>query len=152
MCQLRASTKRALKTNMCRQSNGTFVEFLPQGPRDGSALFLEAARHWDGVVVRAKAKDYLALRGAARSLHACLSPTDHPREVRDPAFVHSHHCCEAIVYKIDVRTGNRLRIAESILSATAFRIPLFIVAPRICRIVHAAFFLTIIQITTYTGR
>ncbi|XP_026316622.1 protein Star [Hyposmocoma kahamanoa] len=61
--------------------NGTFVEFLPQGPRDGSAQFLEAARRWDGVVVRAKAKDYLALRGAARALHACLSPTDHPREV-----------------------------------------------------------------------
>ncbi|KAI5641076.1 hypothetical protein NE865_06732 [Phthorimaea operculella] len=62
-------------------SNGTFIEFLPRGPRDQTTQYLEAARHWDGVVVRAAARDYLALRGAARTLHACLSPTDHPREV-----------------------------------------------------------------------
>ncbi|XP_068625599.1 protein Star [Battus philenor] len=60
---------------------GTFIEFLPKGPRDPTTLFLEAVRGWDGVVVRAAARDYLALRGASRALHACLSPTNHPREV-----------------------------------------------------------------------
>ncbi|XP_014365180.2 protein Star isoform X2 [Papilio machaon] len=63
------------------EERGTFVEFLPKGPRDNTTLFLEAVRGWDGVVVRAAARDYLALRGAARALHACLSPTNHPREV-----------------------------------------------------------------------
>ncbi|KAL0811596.1 hypothetical protein ABMA28_009970 [Loxostege sticticalis] len=61
--------------------NGTFVEFLPRGPRDPTTLYLEAALGWEGVVVRAGARDYLALRGHARALHACLSPTLHPREV-----------------------------------------------------------------------
>ncbi|CAH2058980.1 unnamed protein product, partial [Iphiclides podalirius] len=60
---------------------GTFIEFLPKGPRDPTTLFLETVRSWDGVVVRAAARDYLALRGASRALHACLSPTNHPREV-----------------------------------------------------------------------
>ncbi|CAK1594769.1 unnamed protein product [Parnassius mnemosyne] len=59
----------------------TFIEFLPKGPRDPTTLYLEAVRNWDGVVVRAAARDYLALRGASRALHACLSPTNHPREV-----------------------------------------------------------------------
>ncbi|XP_049880796.1 protein Star isoform X2 [Pectinophora gossypiella] len=62
-------------------SNGTFIEYLPRGARSPTSAYLEAARGWAGVVVRAAARDYLALRGAARPLHACLSPTDHPREV-----------------------------------------------------------------------
>lgn len=66
---------------MC-QYNGTLVEFLPRGARDPTAAYLEAARGWSGVAVRAAPRDFLALRGAARALHACLSPTDHPREVR----------------------------------------------------------------------
>lgn len=61
--------------------NGTFVEFLPRGPRSQTSEYLERARGWDGLLVRAAARDYLALRGAARALHACLSPTAHPREV-----------------------------------------------------------------------
>lgn len=61
--------------------NGTFLEFLPRGARDQSTLYLESRRGWDGAVVRAAPRDFLALRGAARALHACLSPTDHPREV-----------------------------------------------------------------------
>ncbi|CAB3258604.1 unnamed protein product [Arctia plantaginis] len=61
--------------------NGTFVEFLPRGPRDQTSMYFERARQWDGVVVRAAARDYLALKGNARALHACLSPTAHPREV-----------------------------------------------------------------------
>ncbi|XP_045455239.1 protein Star, partial [Melitaea cinxia] len=61
--------------------NGTLVEFLPRGPRDSTAAYLETARGWGGVAVRAAPRDYLALRGAARALHACLSPTDHPRVV-----------------------------------------------------------------------
>ncbi|KAG6456817.1 hypothetical protein O3G_MSEX009952 [Manduca sexta] len=61
--------------------NATFVEFLPAGARAPSTLYLEAARGWDGAVVRAAPRDYLALRGAARALHACLSAADHPREV-----------------------------------------------------------------------
>ncbi|KAJ2941636.1 hypothetical protein O0L34_g14692 [Tuta absoluta] len=69
-------------------SNGTFIEFVPRGPRDPTTAYLEAARRWDGVVVRAAARDYLALRGAARTLHACLSPTDHPREVNTHTHIH----------------------------------------------------------------
>ncbi|KAJ8715815.1 hypothetical protein PYW07_010297 [Mythimna separata] len=61
--------------------NGTFVEFVPRGPRSTTSAYLERARGWDGVLVRAAARDYLAIRGAARALHACLSPTAHPREV-----------------------------------------------------------------------
>ncbi|XP_021190065.3 protein Star isoform X1 [Helicoverpa armigera] len=61
--------------------NGTLVEFVPRGPVSGTAAYLLSARGWDGVVVRAAARDYLALRGPARALHACLSPTEHPREV-----------------------------------------------------------------------
>ncbi|KAJ8709896.1 hypothetical protein PYW08_009900 [Mythimna loreyi] len=61
--------------------NGTFIEFVPRGARSTTSTYLERARGWDGVVVRAAARDYLALRGAARALHACLSPTAHPREV-----------------------------------------------------------------------
>ncbi|XP_039760837.1 protein Star isoform X2 [Pararge aegeria] len=61
--------------------NGTLVEFLPRGGRDPTAAFLETIRGWSGVAVRAAPRDFLALRGAARALHACLSPTDHPREV-----------------------------------------------------------------------
>ncbi|CAH2261778.1 jg14176 [Pararge aegeria aegeria] len=61
--------------------NGTLVEFLPRGGRDPTAAFLETIRGWSGVAVRAAPRDFLALRGAARALHACLSPTDHPREM-----------------------------------------------------------------------
>ncbi|XP_045780516.1 protein Star isoform X1 [Maniola jurtina] len=61
--------------------NGTLVEFLPRGGRDPTAAYLETVRGWSGVAVRAAPRDFLALRGAARALHACLSPTDHPREV-----------------------------------------------------------------------
>lgn len=61
--------------------NGTFVEFLPRGPRSPTSEYVERARQWRGVVVRAAARDYLALRANTRALHACLSPTDHPREV-----------------------------------------------------------------------
>ncbi|CAH2096712.1 unnamed protein product [Euphydryas editha] len=61
--------------------NGTLVEFLPRGPRDPTAAYLESARGWGGVAVRAAPRDYLALRGATRALHACLSPIDHPRVV-----------------------------------------------------------------------
>ncbi|KAJ8715816.1 hypothetical protein PYW07_010298 [Mythimna separata] len=50
-------------------------------PRSTTSAYLERARGWDGVLVRAAARDYLAIRGAARALHACLSPTAHPREV-----------------------------------------------------------------------
>ncbi|CAH0597582.1 unnamed protein product [Chrysodeixis includens] len=61
--------------------NGTFIEFVPRGSRSDTSVYLERARQWQGVVVRAAARDYLAVRGAARALHACLSPTPHPREV-----------------------------------------------------------------------
>ncbi|XP_072933212.1 protein Star [Epargyreus clarus] len=61
--------------------NGTFVEFLPKGGRDPTMAYLETVRGWQGVAVRAAPRDFLALRGAASALHACLSPTDHPREV-----------------------------------------------------------------------
>lgn len=61
--------------------NGTFIEFLPRGPRAQTSEYLERARGWGGVVVRAAARDYLSLRGYTRALHACLSPTAHPREV-----------------------------------------------------------------------
>ncbi|KAJ0170674.1 hypothetical protein K1T71_013446 [Dendrolimus kikuchii] len=61
--------------------NGTFIEFLPRGGRDQTMEYLEGSRHWEGVVVRAAPKDYLLLRGGTRALHACLSPTAHPREV-----------------------------------------------------------------------
>ncbi|CAH0401745.1 unnamed protein product [Chilo suppressalis] len=61
--------------------NGTFVEFLSRGPRTPTTLYLEGARGWEGPAVRAAARDYLALRGRARALHACLSPGPHPREV-----------------------------------------------------------------------
>ncbi|KAG6456816.1 hypothetical protein O3G_MSEX009952 [Manduca sexta] len=71
----------ACNTVWCVQYNATFVEFLPAGARAPSTLYLEAARGWDGAVVRAAPRDYLALRGAARALHACLSAADHPREV-----------------------------------------------------------------------
>ncbi|XP_050674918.1 protein Star [Leptidea sinapis] len=61
--------------------NETFVEFLPSGGRDPTMLYLERVRGWRGVAVRAAPRDFLALRGAASALHACLSPTPHPREV-----------------------------------------------------------------------
>ncbi|CAK1540894.1 unnamed protein product [Leptosia nina] len=61
--------------------NGTFVEFLPRGGREPTTAYLEMMRGWKGVVVRAAPRDFLALRGAASALHACLSPTTHPREV-----------------------------------------------------------------------
>ncbi|XP_075986629.1 EGF receptor activation regulator Star isoform X2 [Anticarsia gemmatalis] len=61
--------------------NGTFIEWVPRGARAQTSSYLERARAWRGVVVRAAARDYLALRGNARALHACLSPTAHPREV-----------------------------------------------------------------------
>lgn len=51
------------------------------GPRSASTLYLEAARGWEGVAVRAAPRDYLALRTRARAAHACLSATPHPREV-----------------------------------------------------------------------
>ncbi|VVC87160.1 unnamed protein product [Leptidea sinapis] len=62
--------------------NETFVEFLPSGGRDPTMLYLERVRGWRGVAVRAAPRDFLALRGAASALHACLSPTPHPREVQ----------------------------------------------------------------------
>lgn len=63
--------------------NGTFVEFLPVGGRDGTLEYLEGSRGWQGLVVRAAAQAYLRLRvrNAQRALHACLSPSPHPREV-----------------------------------------------------------------------
>ncbi|CAH4035368.1 protein Star isoform X1 [Pieris brassicae] len=61
--------------------NGTFVEFMPRGGREPTTAYLETARGWRGVVVRAAPRDFLALRGTASALHACLSPTTHPREV-----------------------------------------------------------------------
>ncbi|XP_026729032.1 protein Star-like [Trichoplusia ni] len=64
--------------------NGTFVEFVPCGGRSATSSYLEAARQWRGVLVRAAARDFLALRGRARALHACLSPAPHPREVAWP--------------------------------------------------------------------
>ncbi|XP_028157593.1 protein Star-like [Ostrinia furnacalis] len=77
-----ASPRADLVTRLVGDTqNGTFVEFLPRGPRDPTTLYLESSRGWEGVVVRAAARDYLALRGGARALHACLSPTVHPREV-----------------------------------------------------------------------
>ncbi|XP_059045507.1 protein Star [Achroia grisella] len=62
--------------------NGTFVEVLESGPRDPSTLYLGAARGWAGLAARAAARAYLSLKGRAlATLHACLSPTPHPREV-----------------------------------------------------------------------
>ncbi|XP_045506554.1 protein Star isoform X1 [Colias croceus] len=61
--------------------NGTFVEILPQGDREPTTSYLEMVRGWKGVAVRAAPRDFLSLRGAASALHACLSPTAHPREV-----------------------------------------------------------------------
>lgn len=58
---------------------GTFVEILPDGPRDPSVMFLEA-RGWRGVVSVAAPPAFLTVR-ARTALHACLSPTAHPREV-----------------------------------------------------------------------
>ena len=57
------------------------MELLPLGPRDPTAAYLETVRGWGGVAVRAAPRDYFTLRGAARALHACLSPTEHPRVV-----------------------------------------------------------------------
>ncbi|CAG9569095.1 unnamed protein product [Danaus chrysippus] len=59
--------------------NGTLVEFLSSGARDPTALVLEA-RGWRGLAVRAAPRDFLSLR-ASKTLHACLSPGPHPREV-----------------------------------------------------------------------
>ncbi|XP_045490312.1 protein Star [Pieris rapae] len=61
--------------------NGTFVEFMPRGGREPTTAYLETVRGWRGVVVRAAPRDFLALRGTASALQACLSPTTHPREV-----------------------------------------------------------------------
>ncbi|XP_026494552.2 protein Star [Vanessa tameamea] len=60
--------------------NGTLVEFLVRGPRDATAAFLQRARGWRGVAVRAAPRDFLALRGAV-ALHACLAAGAHPRVV-----------------------------------------------------------------------
>ncbi|CAH0721332.1 unnamed protein product, partial [Brenthis ino] len=61
--------------------NGTLIEVFPCGGRDATAQYLEARRGWAGVAVRAAPRDFLALRGAARALHACLSAGRHPRVV-----------------------------------------------------------------------
>ncbi|NP_001037177.1 protein star [Bombyx mori] len=60
--------------------NGTFVEWMASGGRWQSTSYLESARGWSGLVARAAPQDYFALR-AARTLHACLSPNQHPREI-----------------------------------------------------------------------
>lgn len=73
------------------------MEVLPRGPRDASTAFLEAARGWRGLVVRAAPRDYLALRSRARALHACLSPTQHPREVSAPAPRTTRFYCTIIL-------------------------------------------------------